>query len=69
MPARRCNRSGQVSACSVVTVPFELEVSVGHSACSVVTVPFELDVSVGSFGAMSQFEQRAKNSSPRKTFL
>jgi hypothetical protein len=32
MSARRRNRSGQVSVCSVVTVPFELDVSVGHSA-------------------------------------
>jgi hypothetical protein len=32
MSARRCNRSGQVSACSVVTVLFELDVSIGHSA-------------------------------------
>jgi hypothetical protein len=55
MSARRYNRSAQVSACSVVSVPFELDVSVGHSACSVVTVPFELDVSVGQ----SQFDQRA----------
>jgi hypothetical protein len=32
MSARRCNRSGQVSACSIITVPFELDVSIGHSA-------------------------------------
>jgi hypothetical protein len=32
MSPHRCNRSGQVSACSVVTVPFELGVSVGHLA-------------------------------------
>jgi hypothetical protein len=32
MSARRFNRSGQVSVCSVATVPFELDVSVGHSA-------------------------------------
>jgi hypothetical protein len=31
MSARRCNRSGQVSAYSVVTVPFELYVNVSHS--------------------------------------
>jgi hypothetical protein len=32
MCARRHNRFGQVSVCSVVTVPFELDVSVGHTA-------------------------------------
>jgi hypothetical protein len=32
MSAHRRNRSGQVSVCSVVTVPFELDVNVGHSA-------------------------------------
>ena len=31
MCACRCNRSGQASACSVVTVPFELDMSVDHS--------------------------------------
>jgi hypothetical protein len=31
MCARRCNRSGQVLACSVITVPFESDVSIGHS--------------------------------------
>jgi hypothetical protein len=40
MSARSCNRFGPVSACSVVTVPFWLDVCVSHSACSVVTVPF-----------------------------
>jgi hypothetical protein len=40
MSAHSCNRFGQVSACSVVTVPFWLDVSVSHSACSVVTVLF-----------------------------
>jgi hypothetical protein len=32
MSAHRCNRSGQVLACSVVTVSFMLEVSIGHLA-------------------------------------
>ena len=32
MSAHWRNRSGQVSVCSVITVPFELDVSVGHSA-------------------------------------
>jgi hypothetical protein len=32
MSARKCNRSGQVSARSVVTVPFQSDVSAGHSA-------------------------------------
>jgi hypothetical protein len=34
MSARRYNRSGQVSACSVVTVPFELDVSWSFGAPS-----------------------------------
>lgn len=32
MSARRCNRSAQVSVCSVVAVPFESDVSVSRSA-------------------------------------
>jgi hypothetical protein len=32
MAACRCSRSGQSSVCRVVTVPFELDVNVGHSA-------------------------------------
>jgi hypothetical protein len=44
--AHSCNRFGQVSAYSVVTVPFWLDVRVSHSACSFVTVLFWLDVCV-----------------------
>jgi hypothetical protein len=32
MSVHSCNRSGQVLACGIITVPFELHVSVGHSA-------------------------------------
>jgi hypothetical protein len=40
MSAHRCNRSGQISVCSVATVLFELDVSIGHSVQSL-TLSFQ----------------------------
>jgi hypothetical protein len=40
MSARRWDRSGQVSAWSVITVPFESDVSVGNKAYIIHTSTF-----------------------------